>query len=72
MTENHPSLEDLLAQIPLIEQQSAYDAMCVHAPDEENDAFYLNLCHAYLAATRSQRANIQKAIVDKAGILNNL
>lgn len=72
MTENLPSLEDLLAQIPLIEQQSGYDALNIYAPAEDHTDFYHSLCRLYLAASLSQRANIQKAIVDKAGILNNL
>ncbi|MBN1535788.1 MAG: hypothetical protein JW908_03570 [Anaerolineales bacterium] len=72
MTEKIPSLEDILSQIPLIEQQSARDAMRIYTPAEEIDAFYLNLCRVYLAASPTQRAVIRKAIVDKEGILNNL
>lgn len=72
MTENIPSLENLLAQLPLIEEQSLSDALVIYTPDKETAGFYHNLCRFYLAASPNQRSSIRNSVEDKPGIIDNL
>jgi hypothetical protein len=66
------TLDDLLSQLPLIEQRSPRSAIEIYGPSDEHARFYHDLCRTYLVAPYLQRVQIADAVRGKPGVLNNL
>lgn len=65
-------LEEMLGQLPAIDQRSPYSALAIYQPGEEHSLFYHRLCQLYLEGDERQRARIRDAVRGREGILNNL